>query len=104
MTDASPAELKIARCVTRRHGARFAKAWFDVSMETEFLCDEAFAEAGVVDWPDRYLDHGYTPEQKRYHDLEKEILRRTFAAVRPDIAAAFIKAAADVLRDRRSSL
>jgi hypothetical protein len=97
------ASLRIVRRVTRLHGARFAEAWLDLSMHAESLCN-AFAAAGVVGWPDHYLDEGYTPEQERYHDIEKEILKETFTMMMPAIAAAFVKVATEVLARERGTL
>lgn len=102
-------QLKIARRVTRKHGEIFAAEWFPSSYGGEDVWD-AFAQTGLMAWPDddpsRPLGWPRSdPRQDRYQDIEDEILKRTFEAVVPAIAEAFVKVATEVLdreRDRDS--
>lgn len=100
-----PPPLTFARRVTRRHGETFAAEWFATSFEGEDVW-KSFAATGLIEWPDddpnRPLGHFADPRQDRYQDIENEILERTFAAVRPAIAEAFVRVARDVLaREKR---
>ena len=91
--------LKIARRVTRKHGEKFAEEWFSTAYLGEDVW-EAFAETGLVEWPEGGLAEA--PQQGRYQDIEDEILKQTFAAVMPAVAEAFVTAARTVLaRERR---
>lgn len=95
--DTSLPELKIAPRVTRKHGETFAAEWFPTGWQGEDVW-EAFAETGLMEWPDGEL---FDPRQTRYQKIEDEILERTFAAVRDAVAEAFTKAATEVLARER---
>jgi hypothetical protein len=97
-------ELKIARRVTRRHGELFAEEWLDASNRCEAMI-EAFAEVHLMEWPDDpnwSIAMGQNPRQARYMDIEDEILERTFSAVKGAVAAAFVKAAREILASERA--
>jgi hypothetical protein len=99
----APPPLKIARRVTRKHGETFADEWLSTAAGGEDVW-AAFAETGLMQWPedDPNRPLGEDPRQARYHDIEDEILERTFAAVRDAVAEAFVSAARAVLaRERR---
>jgi hypothetical protein len=96
--------LKFARRVTRRQGEVFAEHWLYAYGHTESMTD-AFAETRAIEWPDEPawpISMGQNPRQARYMEIEDEILERTFAAVKGDVAEAFVKAAREILdRERR---
>lgn len=92
-----PPLLKIASRVTRKHAAVFAREWLQACLSDESIFD-AFEESGVMEWPEGGLRD---PRHARYHDIEDEILERTFAAVRDAVAEAFTKAAREVLARER---
>jgi hypothetical protein len=86
--------------VTRAHGERFAAKWRE--MQTGELRSEAFGNADVIEWPEG-PDGELTSAQDRFQGIEDEILNRTFDALVPAVAEAFVKAARTILaRERRS--
>lgn len=85
-------QLTIVEVVTRGHGETFAEDWRDRT--TSML--EAFAESGVVEWPDNRL------AQMRFHDIEDEVTERIFAELWDVIVERFVSVAGEVLaRERR---
>lgn len=90
--------VKIAPRVTRKDGEVFAEAFLDRAWDTSSGF-EAFADTKLVRWPAGFMGD---PRQGRYLDIEDEVIERTFAALRPAVAEAFVKAAQRVLaRERR---
>jgi hypothetical protein len=90
-------DLKFVGAVTAKHGRIFAKIWLERSIEC-FELGDAFVESRVIAKPRNWE----RAAKAGYHDIEDEILELTFAAVKPAVAEAFVKAAAAVLaRERR---
>ena len=94
--EAAAVNLKIAQRVTRKHGERFAQKWR--AMQTGDVWSEAFAKAGVIEWPG---GEEPTPEQERFDAVRNEILNRAFDAAMPAVAEAFVKAARAILARER---
>lgn len=90
----SEPKLTIVEAVTREHGEKFAEEWCDRSHASCAMV-EAFAEAGVVAWPDTRL------AQMRFHDIEDEVTERVFEELRSAVVEAFVKVANDVLARER---
>lgn len=96
--------LIIARRVTRKHGEAFAQKWRE--MQSGEIASEAFGKSDLIEWPDDNLldplDDFSDPRQERFHDITDEIAERTFDAVRPAVADAFVRIAREVLdRERK---
>lgn len=96
--------VKIAPRVTREHGEIFVSEWFPTAFQGEEV-SEAFTATALMAWPEsdpnRPLGQFGDSRQGRYLDIEDEILEQTFAAVRPAVAEAFVKAAQRVLARER---
>lgn len=94
--------LKIAPRVTRRHGESFADEWYETAVEGAAW--EAFANTGLMEWPEddpnRPIEE-LDPADVRYEKIEDEILERTFETVRTAVAEAFTKVAREVLARER---
>ena len=96
-------KLRFERRVTRQHGEAFAVKWLRASIGALDVTD-AVSVAAIIAWPgyDPTDESIYTPEQKRLHEIQDEILRRTLRTALPAITAAFVIVAEDVLaRERR---
>jgi hypothetical protein len=84
-----PPRLTIAEVVTPEHGKKFAHEWY---RRTTDAMVQAFAETGVVAWPE-----DSRPAQGRFHDIEDEITERVFDAVQGTAVEAFVRIASEVL-------
>ena len=64
---------------------------------------EAFSETHLIEWPDNEGRCGdeETPEERRYHEIEDEILKRMFEVMTPVITEAFVRVAPEVLDRER---
>lgn len=80
--------------MTKKHGAAFAAAWEEASHASGQML-EAFAEAGVITWPENDAARGW------YMNLEDDILEGTFAAVRDAVAEAFVRVGNEVIERER---
>lgn len=94
MSERDVPPLKIAQHVTTQHGEVFVRAWFKEL--TPMQAPDAFCACNLIEWPDEESSQ-LTPAQKRYNELEDEIMKRTFDPLRDVIAASFVAAATDVL-------
>src|SRR6266699_5736418 len=83
-----PTRVQTVPIVTAEHGRRFAETYMREPIE-------AWSDSGVFTWPDD------KPSQLRVHELEDEIEARMEPEVREFIAAAFVKAANEVLSAER---
>ena len=95
--------LWIAAVVRPHHANTFVEEWIRHSRETGALRD-AFSETHLVQWPDNDGRCGdeETPEERRYNEIQDEILERVLDVLEPAIAEAFIQAASEMLaRERR---
>ena len=87
-------KLRMVRVVTRKHGEKFATGWRDLSM-VSYAMVEAFAETGVVTWPENRSAQG------RFHDIEEEITERVFDELLDAVADSFVRIAGEVLMRTR---
>lgn len=94
----SEKRLRLAPCVTRRHGLIFAKIWLADSLRSEDSA-EAFDLAEVIAYPSE--DEDDTPAKIRYGLLFDEIVRRTFDALKRPAVDAFVKFATEVVERER---
>lgn len=76
--------VKAVPVVTMEHGRRYADRWREEPVE-------AFMATEIMPWPDDQQ------AQLHVHDIEDEIEERMWPDVREAMAAAFVKAASDVL-------
>ena len=84
-----PAPKAALPVVTMEHGRRYADRWREEPAE-------AFVATELMPWPDE------REAQLRFHDIEDEIEERIWPEVREAMAAAFVKAATDVLAREHS--
>jgi len=75
--------------VTMEHGRKYADRWREEPQE-------AFVVTKLMPWPDEQ------EAQLHFHDIEDEIEERMWPEVREAMAAAFVKAATDVLAREHS--
>ena len=95
--------LWIAAVVRPHHANTFVEEWLRLSWQTGALW-EAFDETHLMTWPDNGECGQETAEERRYHDIEDEILERILQALIPAITEAFIRTASEVLeRERRAN-
>jgi hypothetical protein len=92
------APLRFSRGVTKQQADAFADELVTASLESEASID-AFKASAVMKWPYGYLGD---PRHDRYLEIEAEILRETFATLRPVIAAAFYAAAVPIIERQRN--
>lgn len=90
--------LRFVRRVTRQRALVFTSHLCSEILGDEVIHD-AFRAAGVMAWPASDLDD--TPAKLRYVSLKQEILERTLDYAGLAIAAAFERAANDVIERER---
>jgi hypothetical protein len=91
------ARLKFVRRVTIEHGRVFADEWLQHSLRSGAFA-EAFGRADIIEWPEP--DERIKPNAEgvaRYQAIDDAIRARLIAALREQIAEAFVAAATAVL-------
>lgn len=91
--------LRFVRRVTRKHGSAFTACFCADAVQAEAVY-EAFIAAGVIAWPASNEDE--TPAKQRYVALQEEIIGRTFDYAGHALAAAFQRAASEVIERERT--
>lgn len=89
-------KLRIAEAVTREHGEQFAEGFFQWAWDTSSMF-EAFESLDLMTWPRD------GEAQELYQDIEDAICERTFEAVKPAIAEAFVRIASELLAREREA-
>lgn len=90
--------LRFVRRVTRQHGAVFTSHLCSEILGGEIIHD-AFRATGVMTWPASNVDD--TPAKLRYAALKQEILERTLDLAGLALAAAFERAAKEIIARER---
>ena len=101
-------KLRAVPVVTSTHGEIFSNEWVEASLGSyDFL--DVFAATGILVWPDDDLivPQGLGSAELRdarscFIEIEDEILKRTFTAVKAAVSKAFVASANEILaRERR---